>query len=399
MTISLSLADILLGDQETAEQAVEAFGRTRSWREAIAIAVHWRVIPQLRSRLSQLNVSLADSDAGLLRQISAAAAAESALVCSAAVTAFKLLDGAGIRAAAFKGVATIVALGGEPAARMLSDADILIDPDDVPRALEVLSEAGFKPDVARDMAAWRKMLADRVYRIHDYLDVVNDAGARLDLHWNIRAASRDGLSVREILSRAVVKQKLSRGLVTVASAADAVILTSHHSVRDRLRPASVVKDLCDIEVMLSTMDDCREVAFRAREAGLVVAVLATVRILDRFRSSGLSESIAGESRASNREMEAAKDLAGLFELQLNGEPFSDTIMGMSGLSLPMLRRFASSRLRGLVDRKYRTDKFPGDGPPPARTSLSNMLSSMASLTPAKLRAYRSLATELRRYSD
>jgi hypothetical protein len=402
MKISPLLAGILLGQENVADSSADSIDRGKMWRDTIAVAVHWRVLPQLRSKLATLDAGLSESDSDLLKRLSTAAAAESALVCSATETAFRILGAAGIKAAAFKGIATVAAFGGGPASRMLSDADIMLNPEDVPRALECLSAAGFKADIARDMNAWKEMLEERAYRIHDYIDVVSDAGARLDIHWRIRAPLADGLRIDDILSRAV-PQKLSRGNITIVSPADSIILTAHHSVRDRLKPASVVKDLCDIQGSLarSSADLASQVANTASRSGLVVAVLSVLQILARFDGSDANKAFTHElrGRATAHEIRDARNLAALFELQLNGKPVSDAVMGMSGISFPMLRRFASSHVRGIVDSKYRKDKYPGDGPPSARESISSFVSAVASITPARLRAYRSLAAELRKYSS
>jgi hypothetical protein len=126
-----------------------------------------------------------------------------------------------------------------------------------------------------------------------------------------------------------------------------------------------------------------------------------MRILAQFNEHDANAQLLTrqlESRATAREIDDARNLAGLFQLQLNGEPFSDAVMGISGISFPMVRRFASSHFRGIVDAKYRKDKYPGSGPPAVRESISCFVSAMISITPTKLRAYRALASQLRKYS-
>lgn len=397
------LATVLLGEREAAMIAARETGERKLWDNAVRLALMWRALPQLRTRIADLSVDTGSPARTSLISLGAAAAAESGVICRGAGIAMSGLDRAGIRTAAFKGLGMIASVYGSPGRRMLNDVDMLVQKTDFPAATLALGAVGFKPAISIGLDEWFRMLEERVYPAHDFLDFVNDMGVRIDVHWTLRTPAGKGFSIGEILGRSVALQ-LGSGMIRVVSPEDSILLTAHHLVRDRLSPRSAVKDLADIQAWLElsgvrwtigTLDD------RARNAGLSTSLLAALRILESFAPGGSgSVAAAGISAGcSRKESRIADRLASLFLLQLRGAVVSEMVMGMTAATPRLVGRFVLSRLRSLTDARYRRNKFPGQQsrtPVPVE-QIRPFFRDLFTMTPTRFAQYRALATETRRY--
>ncbi len=392
------LASVLLGNQRAALMAADETSERGLWRHSMQRAMLWRSIPRLRARLAQMGVEVGGEAAASLASKGAAAAAESALVCRGAAVAMDALDAAGVRAATFKGVGMIASVYRSPGARMISDADILVERNDFRIAGAALREAGFRPAISMGIEEWLSLLEERVYPAHDFLDFVNDDGVRLDIHWSLGVRGA-GFSIGDILDRSV-PATLARGEVRVVSAEDSILLSASHLVRDRLSPRTAVKDLVDIDTWIGVEDRwSRNVLIeRARAAGLSTSILACLRILAHHapdgRASGIADRITAASSA--REQASAIRLASLFSLQLRRGDISDAAVGMASVTPSLAGRFIVSRIHSLTDRRYRANKFTGGNQPGASASTRRFLRDVFTFTPERFRQYRALGQELRR---
>src|SRR5688500_6378187 len=155
-TPSELLASLLLGQEQDAAASARETTERGLWSNAVRLALLWRCVPRLRSRIAELRVDAGVEAAESLATISAAAAAESAMVCRGAAIAMSALEHAGVTTAAFKGLGTIASIYRSPSERMLNDADILVRREEFAAASKVLRETGFHPAISIGFDAWLK---------------------------------------------------------------------------------------------------------------------------------------------------------------------------------------------------------------------------------------------------
>ena len=412
-TPSELLATVILAADAPARAAAEETRARGLWENAVCLAALWRVLPHLRARVGALAIDPGPEAARTLATLGAAAAAEAALVCERAGAALALLEREGIAAAGFKGLAAVATLyDGHPARRMLLDADVLIASADFRRAVEALARAGFRPDLEMRLDSWLDMLAERVYPMHDFLDFVDATGAKIDLHWNVRTPSPAALTPIDILARSALAT-VARRQVRVVAPSDAVLLTTHHLLRERFTPASAVKDLCDVAGWLRRLTpgavaaaDTRDagereaLVARAAACGLATALLAVVMILERLEPDGAASAFTSRVRdACDHDARAtAARLAELFAVQLQHGVVIDLMLGLTSVTPALVRRFVVSRVRSMLDPRYRAHKFPGEAPPRLAPRLRVFAHDLLTLTPHRFAVYRALTRETRRYA-
>src|SRR3989337_1641292 len=121
------LAVFLLGDSSSAVDASDTMTRTGLWKWALGLSDLWRVIPQFRRRIRQLNVTLPPELSQNLRRASVIGTVQSVAALRRCVDILHLLEIEGIEALAFKGVGLMGNLYSSPSARMVTDVDVLID--------------------------------------------------------------------------------------------------------------------------------------------------------------------------------------------------------------------------------------------------------------------------------
>lgn len=400
-TPSELVATLLLGGKTTAAAAGRKLEHERLWTNAVRLALNWHALPQFRSRIAAFGVALDDDARTILRDLSAATAAQSALVCHSAARALSALEDAGVRVAAFKGLGMIASLYRSAGERMLSDADVLIETSSFRSAVPVLAQTGFIPDVSIGLDEWLDLLEQRVYPVHDFLDFADASGVKIDLHWRLRTPSSLGFPMSEVLDRAEVTS-FSGFRVRAVAPEDAILLTTHHLVRDKLAPRSAVKDLTDLRAWLEVRENRWSVDVlleRARSTGLTTSLLAALDILWRFDPEGPAPVPAGHIAAACTpdERKTAKRLADVFDLQLRQGTISDVVVGLTAMTPSLARRFIVSRLRSLTDPAYKAHKFAGDSALPFSVVAREAFRDLFTLTPRRLVLYRTLAHETRGY--
>ncbi len=390
---------MVLGDRERAERAAGETSGRGLWANAVELAKTWRLLPQLRTRVAELDVTLEAPVARSLAEAVSVGAAQSLLVCHRSAEALAALERAGVRAAAFKGIAMIAAIYGEPGKRMINDADVLIDAADVRAALGALRETGFEPNLTIDLDQWLVLLDERVYPLHDYLELDDGEGTTIDLHWRISTAARGGLAIGDVLGRAVRAQLFGKP-VTIVAPEDSMLLTAYHAVRDRLAPQSAVKDFCDLRTWLvagSGRWDLDATIARARSWGLANALLTGWRVLERLDPGcGAGESarrMAARLDPANRV--TAERLTELFFLQLREGAVSPVMLGLTAMSPALLRRFAVSRMHSLTSATYDSLKFGHHPDTRLWPKLRRLAREICRLSPRRWAAYRALSREHR----
>jgi hypothetical protein len=283
---------------------------------------------------------------------------------------------------------------------MLNDADVLIRHSDFAGASEILANAGFKAAIDIPLDDWMSLLGDRVYRAHDFLDFVDDTGTRIDLHWQVRTRATSGFTVDSILTRSTTA-KLSNYEVQVVSAADSVLLTTHHIMRERFAPASAVKDLVDVQCWLEQDVSISDIIARARDARLMASVIAVTGILATMGESQRALEANNEIRgaASARDISQGDRLASIFCMRLKGVAISDIGIGLASASPSLIARYLVSRVRSMTSVTYRRHKFAGNESRRMMTEAKTFLADLVSVSPRKLAAYRALASQQYRGTD
>jgi hypothetical protein len=119
---------------------------TVDWKAVLVLARRYAVLePLAHALLGETRAALPPPVRDRLEEASAAAAARNALLLHDLARAQALLRDAGVRSAALKGAALLVAHAPSLAVRHLSDVDLLVGPADLPRAADILAAAGIVP--------------------------------------------------------------------------------------------------------------------------------------------------------------------------------------------------------------------------------------------------------------
>lgn len=207
-----------------------------------AVRVH-RVAPLLASSLDVLDppAEIAEGLQALVRRDALGAmrlAAESHRATSA-------LSNAGIPALVYKGIALSMMSTGTLAARGAGDIDVLVRPEDVARAHDALTEAGWAgeeiPDAPRWWAYYLRSGRERSYA---------SATSSIDLHWRVGWHTRPLPDASTLLARHSTIRIADTDLPTL-SLADAFAVSCYTAMLDRY---ARLRQLVDI-VRLARRDD------------------------------------------------------------------------------------------------------------------------------------------------
>ncbi len=132
-------------------------------------------------------------------------------------------DARGLRLFCFKGPVLAAAEYGSLSVRAAGDIDLLVAPEDVDQACEVLKEAGFRPV---------ETLRGRHYReFHFHLPFESSSGVEVELHWSI---SREYLRVAFDFSELWARRQyfdLQDGRVPILSPEDHFLILCVHGTR------------------------------------------------------------------------------------------------------------------------------------------------------------------------
>lgn len=189
-----------------------------------AVTVH-RVAPLLAARLDDLAPPPEVADG--LRRLVRGDAMRALRLAADSRRAVEVLQERGIPVALFKGVALSQLSTGTLAARGAGDIDLLVLPADVPRAHDVLVDAGWQGDPIPDAPRWWAHYL-RVRRERSYLG----ATSAIDLHWRVGWHDRPVPTAEVLLSR-TRPVRLGDADVPTLDLADAFALTCYTSTVDR----------------------------------------------------------------------------------------------------------------------------------------------------------------------
>jgi hypothetical protein len=318
------LLDLLLGDDRKAAVAARVFsaaesGAAESWNGAIALAKAWKVIPQLFERLRRLRVTLPDAETGKLKLEFLKSFRQSAFRAAKAIEAIRSLEQAGVRVAAFKGIASIAVLYADPKRRTIHDADLLIAREHLPAALACLERQGFARRGSETVAQYLRFVEESPgFAGNQALTLYGEGGSEIDLHWDLPGS---GLPAEQILERAV-RVDLMGSPIPVVDAKDGFLLTVHHAIRENLALESVCRDFLDIRLWLDHLRKIGQLQAgmkRVAQSRCKVAALALAGLLSGYDNAAAAAEGAAllSDLASPAERRSAATLADLFLYQLS----------------------------------------------------------------------------------
>lgn len=397
--IAPRVVSIVLGDATSAGEAARVLSAAAWWPQAIDLASLWRVIPELRRRVTALGIALDEESRRVLRARSVTAAAESTSIVHRAAVALQRLADGGVAAAAFKGVGVIGNLYGSAGQRMVSDIDLLVARDQIERACAILKELGFAP-ATEDLADYVDFLRARPAEgalAGQYALVLADASQmEIDLHFRLGTHVFPALEVAAIVARSEVRE-IFRLPIRVVAPMDAIVLTVHHVLRNQFAPSSAVKDLCDLAAWWRVRGECwaiDELVEHARRCGLAASLLAAWTLLvDLDGATPARDGVERLAAAVSRDgrVDAAR-LADLFWLQMHEAPLNGDLLRL--LSMRATWQFLARRLRrGAETASFARRLQAHVNRPPLPSPVERvrrLCRAIAGLSPRKLAAYRAL---------
>jgi hypothetical protein len=296
------------------------------WPWCSALAERWGAIPRLRERIRSRGLDLPESAAADLDRRFREGYARSILQARAGLTICAALEREHVRAVAFKGLASMAVLYDGPDERVILDADILIGASDLERAVRILSEQGFHPEIPGDLAEYVAFVrhaprfgGNEVLAFHD------GRGATIDLHWRLGT----GLDPAAIIERAQDATLLGTPLRVVA-AEDGVLLCAHHALRNHFTPDTLIRDLLDLDrwaARLASAGAIETAIQSARTHGLAAPLLAATSIIALHSPRSAAAQIASLlSAASPARVRSAGRLHDLFTIQVREGPFDRDLL-------------------------------------------------------------------------
>jgi Uncharacterised nucleotidyltransferase len=191
----------------------------------------------------------------------------------------RALADAGVPAILVKGAALGITVYPTPAARPMKDVDLLIRPADRDRATAALAAAGASVHLPAGRPLTAGLLDEIAFMFH--------AGAMpqlVEIHSSLDKLAARPLGVEAILARSSPAPGLP-GLL-VPSPEDHALLVAQHAAAHELRhPVAPL----DLELLFRRGLDRAELARRAREAGLAIALYLSLREARRLGAASITE--------------------------------------------------------------------------------------------------------------
>ena len=308
-TLDGIVGDALLASESRARAAFERIGASGAWPEVIAKAHKWGIIPFMYSRTEALGEALPEAEAFPLRRAAIEAFGKTSFRVARGIDALRALERQGIRAAAFKGLASLALIYDSPRQRSVGDADLMIAETDLASSLSCLAAAGFKRRSEEPFEKYIHFVENAPgFAGYRAVTLYGPGDSEIDLHWDLGSS---GMPVTDLLNRAV--PALLGGVpLRVVHPVDAFLLSAHHSVRDNFAAESSMRDLSDLQRLCALICEsgwAGELAERAHRASMTVPVLAVTNVLEgydpgyavcRVASRLRKSATAGENRAAAR---------------------------------------------------------------------------------------------------
>lgn len=390
-----ALLRMLLGGADAARAAAFSLSGDEAWREIFHLAEQWSVASQLAARITALGIEPPAEPWRAFRRASIGTFAQTASRAARAAKVMAHLEQRGVRVAAFKGLASMARLYPRPAERSIKDADLLVPEQDLAATVAALSELGFttaegqSPEQVQALVAYLPNFSG-----NRAMSFKEPGGLEIDLHWSVGIAA---LPPEALLARA---ERLSLFGVdlSVVSAADAIVLTARHSLRENFAIDSICRDLFDARgtcALWATQGRLQPELDAAAAAGSLLPLLTLVRVLELLdpAAEGVSAVAASlRERLLQRDHAAAEGLVELFFAQLREGRLEKDLLYLTHAR--PLKLMVGGALRGW--RKYRglmqamEESLDGEAQP-LYTRAWHLLRSAKRMGPARMRSLRTLA--------
>ncbi len=382
----VALLHVLLGNESSARGAARELSGSNGWTEAVRQACEWRVVPQLSARLRTLGEDLPAADSGALKRGFVNSYGRSAFRTAKAIEAIRHLEEAGIRVAAFKGVAAMALLYGTPAERAVNDADLLLDVADLEVALALLERLGFKRRGEGSLKEYIWFVTNSPGFTGNKAVALYGAGdSELDLHWDLGGA---GVAPDAILAR-TLRARLMDAEIPVVAPEDGFLLTVHHAIRENLAIESVFRDLLDAARWcryLQEHDRLSAAIERIMAAGNLVPALAVTGILREYDAGGAAAAAAAtiDGTAAPGQRRSASRLIELFHYQIrHGRLGKDVLYLVHSRPWRQIARGLGGDWAGYRRSQRSMDDVLGEIPPWHRRA-SRLMKGVPSLRALKL---------------
>ena len=325
------LLKILFSQEDEARAAAVLCTERRCWAEICHESEVWSVAPQLAERFGTLSLSPPAEQWKEFQRTVIAVYARSASRAAKGAKALRHLNLLGVRAAAFKGLASMARLYARPADRSIKDVDILIMEQDVARAVAGLAGLGF---VALDGQGLETLegLVEFLPGFSGNKAIVlqNADGLELDVHWDISVPL---LPAKTLLDRSE-PLTLYGGLVPVVALTDALVLTARHSIRENLAVDTMCRDLFDVRracELLAGDALSRDLEESCLHGGLLplLALTGILHSLDEGVSPVADAFRILTSRAKPAERKAGRQLVDTFWFQVREGKFEKDLVYLS----------------------------------------------------------------------
>jgi hypothetical protein len=262
--------------------------------------------------------------------------------------AVEALEARGVRPLAFKGVVLSRILYGETGFRDSEDTDLLVAPEELPRANEALASLGYRPLVAipeRSTALFR--------RKGHQVPWADGTGAVVDLHWSL-APPYDDVRFEEAGARErSVRVDIGGRAVTTLGDEDLLVYLCYHGCKSlwaRLGWAADVARLLEVRPGLRGDEALRIADAVGARRMLLVGLLLARDLFGATLRGPLAEAAARDGTAAA--------LAARFDAILSGRAPFPTEGGRRTLLHVRMREGAGRRLRYLRDLSF--TPRPGD---------------------------------------
>lgn len=288
----------VLGNRPTAEQllvlhaalgpAPAAADAWQRWRAAVEFddVDHGstRLLPLV---YRNLGADAFDAEvAGRLKGLYRRSWSHNQLIFRRAAGAIELLEEAGIKTLITKGASLAVLSYGDVGVRPMDDVDVLVPIERTAEAIEVLSEAGWKPD-HEDLSAWTE--------VHHSLGFAGADRGEVDLHWfSLWQPASD-----KELWRASVPLELAGAATRAPSPADQLLLACVHGTPwSPLPPFRWIADAITVIRSAEEQLDWDRLVGEAERRRLTVAVGAALEYLGEEFEAAIPLAVLERLRAA-----------------------------------------------------------------------------------------------------
>lgn len=276
-------SDFLFGDATARASSEGQTSNTRAagldWDRLLSLAVRHQTALLLYHNLQATSFAgVPPATAGELRRLFLAQSRQNLALTARLLDLLDQFATVGIRALPYKGPVLAQRLYGSVTLRPFGDLDLLLPRDQVWRARDVLTAAGYSPRVALSPRQEAACL-----RTGDEIELSLPDGTRVELHWQLCPRLNPAPLDFERLWYRRTAVRLGDREVSTLSPEDHLLALSIHGAKHLWQPLRLVADTAELIRTTADLDWCEVVAEseRTRTARIVrVALLLARELLD-----------------------------------------------------------------------------------------------------------------------